>query len=211
MEVFIIGAGGHAKVLLDCLSLDKNIQIRGILDINKSLHGKSILNIPILGDENDLLKKYAPSDIKLINGVGSVGLPNIRERLFNQFKKAGYSFLSVIHPTAYIGQEVVLGEGVQIMAGCNIQPGSYLGNNVIVNTHAAIDHDCYIDDHTHIAPGVVCCGNISIGKRTHVGCGAVIVQGMKIGEDCLIAAGAVVTRAVNSHNKVAGLPAKIME
>lgn len=208
---FIIGGGGHAKVLLDCLRFKNNIHVKGILDIDRGRVGHSILGITVLGHEDEILKKYTPGSIKLINGVGSIGLTTQREKIFNKFKEAGFHFLSVIHPTVYIGAEVSLGEGVQLMAGCTIQPGCSIGNNVIINTHAAIDHDSKIADHVHIAPGVTCCGEVSIGMGSHIGCGAVIRQGIQVGERSLIAAGSVVVHDIGSHSKVAGVPAKSME
>lgn len=209
--IFILGAGGHSKVLLDCLSINKNITILGILDINHQLHGKSILGISVLGNENEILKKYTPSSVKLVNGIGSTGLTTTRKNVFIKFKNLGYDFLNVIHPSSYVSQDVIIGEGVQIITRSIIHPGCRIGNNVIINTHVSVDHDCHIGDHVHLAPGVICCGDVTIGKGTHVGSGAVLLQGIHIGDHCLIAAGAVVTRDLVSVSKVAGVPARIME
>ena len=209
--IFILGAGGHSKVLIDCLRLDNTIHIFGLLDENHQLHGKTILGFPVLGNEDDILKNYCSSDIQLVNGVGSINLPAQREKVFHKFKNAGFNFLNVKHPTCYIGNDVILGEGVQVFAGSTIQPGCKIGNNVIVNTHAAIDHDCYIGNHVHFAPGVVCCGGVKIGDGTHIGSGAVLLQGITIGDHCLVASGSVVTRDLISFSKVAGVPAKMME
>ena len=211
ISIFILGAGGHAKVLLDCLRFRNDINILGILDIDPKRVGHSILGIPVIGQEDDLLKNHSPDSVQLVNGIGSTGITNQRENIFKKFKKAGFLFFNVIHPTAYIGADVSLGEGVQLMAGCTIQPGSRIGNNVTVNTHAAIDHDCDIADHVHIAPGAICCGEVTIGQGTHLGCGAIVRQRITIGEQSLIAAGSVVIRDTISHSKVAGVPAKNME
>ncbi len=211
MPVLILGAGGHAKVIVDCLKNYKNIPILGMLDRDSRLHGESILGVSVLGDEDILEEKYLPSSIKLVNGIGSVGTASIRRDVFIKFKNVGYDFLQVIHPTAYIAEEVSIGEGVQIITRSVIHPCTYIGNNVIVNTHVSIDHDCYIGDHVHLAPGVVCCGGVTIGQGTHIGSGAVILQGVHVGEDCLIAAGAIVTKDVVAMSKVAGVPARTME
>jgi sugar O-acyltransferase (sialic acid O-acetyltransferase NeuD family) len=206
--VFILGAGGHSKVLIDCLSANKNITILGILDTNQQSYGKSILGVPVIGHEDEILKKHPPSSVKLINGIGSIKDTTNRKNIFIKFKNIGYDFLNVIHVTAYVSQDVILGEGVQIITRTTIHPGCSIGNNVIINTHASIDHDCNIADHVHIAPGVLCCGGVTIGKETHVGSGAVILQGIDIGDNCLIAAGSVVTHHIESNSKVAGVPAR---
>jgi sugar O-acyltransferase (sialic acid O-acetyltransferase NeuD family) len=211
IDVLVLGAGGHAKVVLDSLRTNKDIRVLGLIDINPAAKGSFILKTPILGSEEILFEKYSPLTIQLVNGVGSTDLTTHREKLFNKFKLAGYQFLNVIHSKAYIGDEVSLGEGVQLMSGTTIQPGCFIGDNVVINTNASVDHDSRIGSHVHLAPGVVCCGNVVIGAGTHIGTGAIIKQGVKIGEHCLIAAGAVVLRDILPNSRVAGVPAENME
>ncbi|OGT37986.1 MAG: hypothetical protein A3F11_03175 [Gammaproteobacteria bacterium RIFCSPHIGHO2_12_FULL_37_14] len=211
ISIFILGSGGHAKVLLDCLSRNDSVAVLGFLDNNQQMDGKIISGIPVYGHEEEVLKRYSPLLIQLVNGIGSVGIPTQRKAIFKKFKNAGYRFFNVIHPMAYIGQEVTLGEGVQIMAGSTIQPGCHIGSNVIINTHTAVDHDSYIDDHVHLAPGVICCGDVKIGEGTHIGSGAIIIQGIEIKEHCLVGAGAVVVRNIIMGSKVSGIPARVTE
>lgn len=205
--VLILGSSGHAKVLIDCLHANAEVNILGILDIDSERHGKTVLGELILGSD-DLLNQYPPYEVYLVNGIGSIGSNTYRAEIFNKFKQIGYNFLSVIHPSAIISTDIVLGEGVQIMAGSITQPGCKIGNNVIINTNASIDHDCQIEDHVHIAPGVVCSGGVTIGDGAHIGTGAVIIQGLSIGSKSLIAAGAVVVNDIMSGTKVMGIPAK---
>lgn len=209
--VLILGAGGHTKVLLDMLRHHVNIRVIGIFDIDASKMGEKIFNVPVVGFEDDIIKKFDPANVKLVNGIGSSKSVAAREKIFLKFKSEGYQFLTVIHPGAYIASTAIIGEGSQIFAGSIIQPDTKIGNNVIINTAASIDHDCVIGDHVHIAPGVVCCGNVYIEKRTHIGCGAVIRQNVHIGESSLIAAGAVVINDISHGKKAAGIPARYME
>jgi len=207
-KVFVLGSGGHAKVLIDCLHQIKNIQILGLLEINSTFYGVEVLGEKVIGNEDEILSHYSPKDVYLINAIGSVRVSKNRQVVYEKFKKLGYQFLSVIHPTASVASEVRLGEGVQLMAGCTIQPGNQIGVNVIVNTNASVDHDCIIRDHVHIAPGVTCSGSVNIGLSSHIGTGAVIIEGVTIGNYCLIAAGAVVVSNISDGSKVAGIPAK---
>jgi sugar O-acyltransferase (sialic acid O-acetyltransferase NeuD family) len=206
-SVLILGSSGHAKVLIDCLHADSKVDIVGILDINSERHGQTLLGEQILGSD-DLLSQYSSEKVTLVNGIGSVSNNAYRAEIFCKFKGLGYNFLSVIHPKASISSDVILDEGVQLMAGCIIQPGCRIGNNVIVNTHASIDHDCRIKDHVHLAPGAVCSGGVTIERGVHVGTGAVVIQNIVIGKESLIAAGAVVVNNIAPNTKVFGMPAK---
>jgi sugar O-acyltransferase (sialic acid O-acetyltransferase NeuD family) len=190
--VIIIGAGGHARVLLEALELS-SCKVLGFIDpaFAKGLQGPA--GLPVLGGDEALHDFYA-SEVQLVNGVGSTGPTTARAAVYRRGKQAGFSFARVVHPSAILSASAILGEGAQIMAGCVVQTGAEIGANSIVNTRASVDHDCKIGETVHIAPGVTLSGNVRIGDRTHIGTGAVVIQGISIGADSLVAAGAVVYR-----------------
>lgn len=207
--VFVISAGGHAKVLLECLFALGDYPVSAMIETDKSKIGQKMLGIEIIS-QDFFLKNHLPSEVILVNGLGSVKNPIAREKLFLFFKQLNYNFLTLIHPTAYIAQNVILGEGCQILARAVLQIGSQLGDNVIINTNATVDHDCVIAYHSHIAPGATLCGDVSIGKTCHIGAKATILQGIQVGNNCLVAAGAAVVSNVFENSCVAGVPAKLM-
>lgn len=204
--ILVIGGGGHAKVLINCLLLCK-LNILGIVDSALNKIGQNILGVPIIGTDEAIFR-YKPSEILLVNAIGSTCSLTLRSNVFESFKSCGYYFAPVIHPSAIIAADVVMDEGVQIMAGAIIQPGCRIGDNSIVNTRASVDHDCYIGDHVHVAPGVTLSGGTTIGDNCHVGTGAVIIQGISVGKCCLVAAGAVVVNDIGDNQAFAGVPAK---
>jgi len=206
-SILVIGAGGHASVLVDALLTLNHVEVIGLVDLNLDRVGQSVLGINIIGDEK-LIQNYSPEKIKLVNGIGSITIPERREVIYRRFKSLGYTFFSVIHPHAYVAKQVILGEGVQIMAGSVLQTGCVIGANSIVNTRTSVDHDCHIAEHVHLAPGVTLSGNVHIDTLTHVGTSATILQGIKIGNHCLIGAGSLVNRNIPNHSKVIGVPAK---
>lgn len=204
--VIILGAGGHAKVLIAALQ-ESAEEIIGIVDVDEGKVGQFVLGVPILGTES-VLAKYDINSIRLVNGIGSVGKSSIRETLFLTFKQKGYEFAQVVHPQAIISSEVSLGEGTQVMAGVVMQPGSEVGQNTIINTGARVDHDCVIGDHVHLAPGVIFSGGVEVGDRAHVGTGATCIQNVKLGEGCIVGAGTVIIKDVAPHAKVVGVPGR---
>lgn len=205
LPVIILGGGGHAKVLIDTLKI-QSIEVIGITDPDPEVANTSVMDIPVMGDD-EVIFKYAPEHILLVNGLGTTRATSFRRQLFLKFKNYGYHFANVIHPSALISSHVTLGEGVQIMPGVIIQAGSCIGDNTIVNTKVSVDHDCRIGPHVHLAPGVTISGGVQVGEGVHVGIGAIIIQGINIGEESLIAAGAVVIRDVAKGVTVKGIPA----
>jgi sugar O-acyltransferase (sialic acid O-acetyltransferase NeuD family) len=208
LPVLIVGGGGHAKVLIEALRLC-SITILGIIDADAAKIGIEVSGIRIIGDDK-VTSGYKPETILLVNGIGSVRLPKIRTAVFEKFKATGFTFATIIHPSAVVASDVVLGEGAQIMAGVVIQPGCIIGADTIVNTRASIDHDCKIGDHVHLAPGVVLSGGVKVGTGVHIGTGTTVIQGVSIGENCLVGAGSVIVNDIPSDAEVMGVPAKKM-
>ena len=207
-KLFIIGAGGHAKVLIQSLKLVGYFPT-GCSSVTPSEVGSSVLGIPVIADDA-LLSAESPTTTVLVNGVGTVSVaPNPRTRVFETWKSRGFKFLTVIHPGTIIAEDVTVGEGAQIMAGAIIQPGSVIGANTIINTSASIDHDCHIEEHVHIAPGSVLSGGVHVGAGTFMGTGTRVIQNISIGRHALIGAGALVIRNVPEGTSVRGVPAKV--
>ncbi len=204
--MIVIGGGGHAKVLVSTLLLCRR-SILGFVDLNPT--APPLLGIRCLGSDAAVLHQ-APGDVRLVNGVGSAGSTASHQDIYDRFTHEGYCFATVIHPSAIVAAEVQIEDGVQIMAGAILQPGSSVASNAIVNTGAIIDHDCVVGAHAHIAPGAVLSGGVRVDSGAHIGTGACIIQGVSIGAGSVVGAGAVVIRDVPQGDKVVGVPAASM-
>lgn len=206
MPVILIGAGGHALVLLDALVLTRTV-VLGLIDTDASATGRQLLGYVVLGGD-DVLRNHAPGTVRLVNAIGSVGSMDRRRSVYESLRGAGHAFASVLHPSAIVSRHAVAATGVQIMAGAVVQVRARIGENTIVNTGATVDHDCSIGAHVHLAPGVTLSGNVQVGDETHVGAGATVIQGVRIGARSTVAAGAVVLSDVADGTTVAGVPAR---
>ena len=184
--VIVLGAGGHARVLLETLR-QLQVPVIGVTDLHPDEVDRARIGVPVLGEDTQI-SKHKPLEIYLVNGVGSTGDASVRKALFEDLKKKGYTYMSVIHPSAVNAKDAQIAEGAQIMAGAVVQTGSRIGENAIVNTRASVDHDCWVGAHAHIAPGAVLCGDVEVGEGAHIGAGAVVVQGISVPQRTLVKA-----------------------
>ena len=206
-EIILLGGGGHAKVLIDLINTSMQFEISGILDTQLEI-GTKVLNVPVLGDDDLLSGLYSKGIKNVCIAIGSVK-DNVRRRiLFDKVKQMGLLVPYLLHPQAIIvSRNIHFSEGVQIMAGVNVQTGSLFKENTIINTGAIIEHDCSIGSHVHICSGVVISGGCTVGDGTFIGAGATVMQGINIGKCVTVAAGAVVVKDVPESSMVKGVPA----
>lgn len=196
-EIRILGAGGHAKVVIEIAEL-LGYKIVEIFDQDK--HVKTILRYSV----NHSFQKIAEYE-NVFLGLGS----NVsRKANFGKFLENN---INLIHPSAIISSSVTVGFGNVLMAGAIINSSSNIGNYCIVNTGASVDHDCEIGDYVHISPRVALAGNVTVREGAHLGIGACVKQNIMIGQWSIVGAGAVVVDDVPDHAVVVGNPARVIK
>jgi acetyltransferase EpsM len=195
--MFLYGASGHAKVIIDILKLNR-IEIKGLFDDNPTI--RELIGIPCFGP-------YTSQNIDDLMII-SIGDNKLRKKVSERFN---FSYGKAIHPSAIISADIKINDGTVIMGNTIINSDSIIGKHVIINTSASIDHDCIIGDYVHISPNATLCGGVTIGEGTHFGAAAVAIPNIKIGKWATIGAGAVVIRDVPDFAVVVGNPAKVIK
>lgn len=207
-QVIGIGAGGHAKVLLDILLEQEQYCVIGLLEADSGIWGSSVFGVSILGGDAELDRLIAEKNITaFFLGVGAVKSLAHRRNLYENAINKGLIPIDVIHSSAQISSHAMFGSGISVMAGAIINASSRIGENNIINSGAIVEHDCVIGSHVHIATGARLAGCVEIGDESMIGAGSVIRQGIKIGRRAVVGAGAVVVKNIPDDHVVVGNPA----
>lgn len=199
MKTYVIGAGGHAKVVLSTLQA-AGIKVDGILDDDPQKQGLEIFGVRVVGTINEA------AELGKAKGILAIGDNYARQLLAKKLSE--WEWLTVVHPEAYVHPTARIGPGTVIFAGAIVQPDVSLGAHVIVNTGANVDHDCVVEDFVHLAPGVNLAGGIRIEEGTLIGVGAAVAPRVRIGAWTIVGAGAVVVKDLPSRVVAVGVPAK---
>lgn len=197
--IVIVGAGGHGRVVADAALLNGYKKVLYLDDADECA-------VELSGKTCDYVKYINECDFFV-----AIGNSIIREKITNTLISGGANVVSIIHPSAIIGSNVIIGVGTFVAPGAVINTGSTIGKGVIINTCSSVDHDCTIDDFCHISVGARIAGTVSIGRGTFLCAGATIINNIKICDGCTIGAGAVVIRNTTEKGVYVGIPAKRMK
>jgi|SRR5579871_640393 len=210
-RVVIIGAGGHARELYayvdDLIRTGWEGKLLGFLDdgLSPGKHG----SLEVLGAIGCLAK---------LNGGGcsyitALGHNRTRRNLVERVRETAprAQAWSLIHPSAYTGDHVEIGEGTCLAPGAIVTARAKIGRHCILNVKASVSHDCVVGDFANINPGATVCGTVQIGEGAYIGAGAVVKERVSIGAWTIVGAGAVVVRDVPANVTAVGVPARIIK
>lgn len=192
---YLIGAGGHAKVIADILIECGRPPVAFLDDAPR--HAR-LLGIAVIKG----LELPEPDSAVIV----AIGDNCTREQLARRYAR----FDVAIHPSAHVSRDAEIGPGSVVMAGVVINAGVRVGAHCIINTSATVDHDCLISDFAHVAPGATLGGNVRVGVGSMVGLGASVIHGREIGEHTIVGAGSTVVRDLPSCVVAIGSPARIL-
>lgn len=192
-KLVIIGAGGHGRVAADIARFNGYEDIIYLDDAD----------IPIASGKVTDYLKYADAEF-----VAAIGNGLIRRKLQTMLIERGCKVVTLIHPSAVIGSDVVIGEGTVVAAGAVVNTGARIGAGVILNTCCSVDHDCMIGDYCHVSVGAHLAGSVMVGRMTFICAGATVINNISICDECVIGAGAVVVKNIEESGTYVGVPAK---
>ena len=198
MEIYVFGAGGHAKVVADLARL-QGWRVTAFVDsVDAARHGE-----PFAGAH------VSSSTPPVGAAVVAFGDNAARLALAKRLAADGWWLPVLVHPSAVVSPSAKLGAGTVVMAQAVVQAEAMVGEACIVNTGAIVEHDCVLGDGVHLAPRACLCGTVVIGEQTFVGAGSVVREKMTIGARVQLGAGSVVVASLPDDVRAMGVPARV--
>lgn len=194
-KVYLYGASGHAKVVMDIARL-ADLDVPCLIDDNTSVN--TLAGFPVV---------HSSEGLNPI--IVTIGDCHIRRKIVK--KLGARDYVTVIHPSVVKSESVEMGCGTVVMAGAILNPFVRVGNHSIINTGASLDHDVQVGDFVHIAPHCTLCGGVEVGEGTWIGAGSTVIQGIHIGKNCFIGAGSVVVKDIPDNSLCYGNPSRVIK
>ncbi|SHH17668.1 acetyltransferase [Ferrimonas marina] len=197
--VVVLGAGGHAAVLVDLLTEQGRAPL-ALVAPERPAGREALAALPLLS-EAQLQQQWTPQQVELVNGIGMLPGDSLRQRVFERFSALGYGFATLVCDSARVSRFARLAPGSQVLSGAIVQAGAEIGANSLINTAASVDHDCRLAAHVHIAPGARLCGQVQIGEGAFVGANATVIQGLTIGSEAIVGAASLLKQDLAAQTR----------
>ena len=202
-EYILIGDSGHAKVIEDCIIANAHKVIAKLDDKYTSVfregpYTKAPFLVLMLLNENTKI-------------IVSIGNNSIRKKMIKRLKLKPEQYGIIIHPSAIISPSVTIKGGTVVMPNVVINADSQIGEHVILNTASVVEHDCIVDDFSHISPGTILTGGVCVGEGTQIGNKSSVIPLVKIGCWSMVGAGSVVIQDIENYVTAVGVPAKVIK
>lgn len=209
-KIVILGAGGHAREVLDVVEAvnqeSPRFEMLGfVVEPGFEQPGTLINDTPVLGYFDWLAENK--HDVKAVCGVG-FSAP--RWRVVQKAVQIGVEFVNLVHPQAILTRWVEMGTGVIITAGCILTNQIKIGDHVHLNRRANLSHDNLLEDFVTVSPGVNLSGSVTLRQGSFIGTGASIIEGKTVGAWSRVGAGAAVIEDVPANATAVGVPAKVV-
>lgn len=199
----LLGAGGHAKVVIEILR--ETHRYRPVGCLGQPPEGcQELIGVPVLGND-DLLGDLRRQGIE--HAFVAIGDNRLRQLLIDKVRRAGFQLVNAISRQASVSASAVLGEGIAIMPGAHVGTETRLEDGVILNTRSVVDHDGVLGECVHIGPGAILAGSVTVGAQAFVATGSSVIPHMRIGARSIVGAGSVVVRDIPADVVAYGSPA----
>lgn len=154
------------------------------------------------------LSQFNPEEYEVLVAIGD---PKDRFDMISKLP-SNTQYFTFIHPSSQIlGNDVVIGKGSIVCAGCIITTNIKIGDHSHLNLHTTIGHDCEIGDYFTTAPGAKISGNCKIYDCVYIGTNASVRQKISIHSMATIGMNAAVAKNIESPGIYAGVPAKLIK
>lgn len=196
--ICIYGCGGHGRSVADVvLSLDANSML--IFADENARPGETVMGFPVVHPKGAEAQAY-----RYVLAIGD----NVRRAAIYDRLKTSATLDKLISPRAYVGVNASMQSSVIAMHDVHIGPCTVIGVNCLLNTGCIVEHDCVVGNHSHVAPGAVICGGVTLGEFVVIGAGAVVRDGVKLASYVTVGAGAIVVEDIVQPGVYVGAPAR---
>lgn len=208
-NLLIIGARGYGREIYglahNSIGHGTEFVIKGFLDDKKDALDGYKGYAPIVGD----VENYQIQENDMF--VCALGDVKYKKKYVALVQAKGGHFINLIHNTASIGRNTVLGEGCILSRYVNISCDVVIGDFVTFQAFVCIGHDAHIGNFCHLNTYAFMGGFSKLGNMVTLHTGAILHPKIEAEDNSTIGAASVAIRKVKKGATVYGNPAVVLK
>lgn len=204
-KIVIAGAGGFGREVYSYL-LNSNLSesIRGFLDDNpNALEG--------YGLKHEIISNFAgyePLENEAV--IFAVANAKIKKSIADALKSRGAKFKNFIHPSAVLGLNVKISEGVAIAPFCVIGSNAEIGSFASINTGVKISSGAKIGAFCTISSQCAVGENATLKERAFMASSSILESGATLFENSTLGINSYADKPVEKSRCAFGNPAEYL-
>ena len=190
--LIVHGAGGHGRAVAEAAAL-AGAGVLGFLDD----HDAEVPGHRVWTDAAEL-----PAGVPVHVAIGD---PAARSAALLRHLADRRPLATVIHPAASVSPSASLDRGVYAGPLAVVGAGCFVSHGAILNSGSILEHDGSVGPFSHLGPGAIAGGGVTIDDHVQIGLGVRILPSLRIEHHAVIGAGAIVLRDVKPGETVVGI------
>lgn len=142
MDLLILGAGGHGKVVKEVVEATGEYEKIDFVDDHSDI---------AVGKISDLERLHEIYDSAFV-GIGD---NHLRNKLIHKLETIGYEVPVLIHPTAYVSKNCHIEKGTIVEPMAIVNTNTQVGVGCIISVGAVVDHDVILGNCVHVNAGAI--------------------------------------------------------
>ena len=206
-RLIIVGAGGFGREVLQWARASwpaHQEKIAGFLSDDPRRLDATSCRLPILADP----AAFAPREGDYL--LLAIGIPGVRRHVAEDLLARGGKFLTMIHPTAIIGESARIDPGTVICPYAIVSDSAQAGRFTLLNYHSSMAHDSITGDFAVLSPYATLGGGATAADDSFLGLHAALGPGVSLGARAKLAAQSALLHDAPADALAFGVPARIM-
>ncbi len=212
-KVIIIGGEGNGGVIASCIDDNRNRfndlqwEVAGFVnDFEKEVNG-----YPVVGGLDSIHKLLKNPEYYFIWAIHLIERNVLTEQIFKKANIPVARFATVIHKSAFVARNAILGAGVFVMSNCYVGTNAQIGLGSLLMANTMIGHNIKMGPLCHCSVGSIMVGYSQLGTCSDLAVGSTLLAYKKVGNYAMAGANSLVTRDIPDYEIHVGSPAKFLK
>lgn len=208
-NIVIYGETAFAERIYSYIKFENVMNVLSFTNAKAFKEKEAIQDVPVIAFE-ELGERFKGIEFSILIAVGYVQMNNIRKKIYDECKEAGYRIATYISKTTTLYSNDI-GEGCIIMPNVYVGSNCRIGTGNIIASCTCLSHDNSIGDFNFISSNAIFGGHSTVCNNCFIGLGSVIRDGITINNYSLVGSATNLMTSTDPEGIYVGNPSHKLE